>query len=331
MVRVLGISDIHGNLRAVQALRAQEQNRFDGIILAGDIGPGADAIVAILSSFRCPVLYVFGNWDGGIDYDHSFGPDCYHLHHDPMFIGSCCFIGYSGIPDHWGKNPIAAQLMEEFRDRHRALLARYDAIDASVTAAEQRIQRAYEEELAALPPRRRTTPMLRRLERTRDQRLRNAQAPRDRLEQSNTYKAYQEDGKRTWDQITILNRQRLAEAVNGVGRSRAVVVTHDRLYRTKEDFPGVQLFLFGHRHGFTDTTFARSRYVNISALDMPVTLRPARNKNWEFDDCRNINMGNYVIMELDTPAECTTTCVRFTAMAEGWVAAAFLIRDAPWL
>src|SRR5450631_2436665 len=77
-MRLLAFSDIHHNLVAVRKLRASEQNSFDAIIVAGDIGSESAAeFFAILATFNCPVIYVYGNWDNELGYKTSFGPDCH--------------------------------------------------------------------------------------------------------------------------------------------------------------------------------------------------------------------------------------------------------------
>jgi predicted phosphodiesterase len=68
-MRLLAFSDIHHNLAAVRKLRASEANSFDAIVVAGDIGSeSAEEFFKILSTFKCPVLYVFGNWDHELGY-----------------------------------------------------------------------------------------------------------------------------------------------------------------------------------------------------------------------------------------------------------------------
>jgi predicted phosphodiesterase len=84
-MRFLLVSDIHGNVTAVRKLRAMETNRFDAVVVAGDIGSkGAAETMGVLASFECPVLYVYGNWDRDLAYDANFGADCHHLHLAPF-------------------------------------------------------------------------------------------------------------------------------------------------------------------------------------------------------------------------------------------------------
>ena len=120
-MRLLAISDIHGNVEAVGKLRGREGNRFDAVLVAGDIGAEAAAeIMDILASFACPVLYVYGNWDRRLPYDLDFGPTCHHLHLRPV---ECCgwrFAGISGLPTSWGLNPIAAALRQDVNRKYRS-------------------------------------------------------------------------------------------------------------------------------------------------------------------------------------------------------------------
>lgn len=127
-MKLLGLSDIHGNVAAVRRLREREGNRFDAVVVAGDIGGDAAAeIMGILASFACPVLYIYGNRDRRLAYDLDFGPTCHHLH---LRTVECCgwsFTGISGLPTGWGLNPIAAALREEVKRKHRS--ASPDSVD----------------------------------------------------------------------------------------------------------------------------------------------------------------------------------------------------------
>ena len=64
MKRIGLISDIHGNLRALDAVLAElEQEELDGLICLGDVavGPQASETLARVRDLRCPVI--MGNWD----------------------------------------------------------------------------------------------------------------------------------------------------------------------------------------------------------------------------------------------------------------------------
>src|SRR5215208_5369818 len=107
-MRLLAFSDIHHNLVAVRKLRASEKNRFDAIIVAGDIGnESAAEFFRILATFECRVMYVYGNWDNKLDYESSFGPRCHLIHSNVITIGDISLTGFSGCPTDWGKNPVA--------------------------------------------------------------------------------------------------------------------------------------------------------------------------------------------------------------------------------
>jgi len=118
-MRLLAISDIHGNMKAVRRLRGRAHDAFDAVVVAGDIGGDAAAeIMDILASFACPVLYVYGNWDRRLPYDLDLGPTCHHLHLRPV---ECCgwhFAGISGLPTSWGLNPIAAALRQNVNRKY---------------------------------------------------------------------------------------------------------------------------------------------------------------------------------------------------------------------
>jgi hypothetical protein len=86
--------------------------------------------------------------------------------------------------------------------------------------------------------------------------------------------------------------------VRDIGRERTVVVTHERLPRSYEDLAGVPLFIYGHRHGFEDKTDRGSRFVNVSALENCVTVRPIDPESVKWD-LRNVDVGGYVILDID--------------------------------
>lgn len=110
-MRLLAFSDIHNNLVAVRRMRACEENDFDAIVVAGDLGSAAaPQLFDILASFRCPVMYVYGNWDHALDYVSAPYPDFHLIHLNVVTVGGLHFSGFSGCPTNWGKNPIARKL-----------------------------------------------------------------------------------------------------------------------------------------------------------------------------------------------------------------------------
>lgn len=105
-INFLALSDIHDNVRAVKKLRAREKNTFDAVIIAGDIGDNKDdEILKILSSFDCPILYIYGNWDNTQSYDKKFSQNCIHLHQNIVNINDYTFSGFSGCQTSWGRTP----------------------------------------------------------------------------------------------------------------------------------------------------------------------------------------------------------------------------------
>ena len=103
-MKLLAFSDIHHNLMAVRELRALEGNDFDTIAVAGDIGgESAAEFFQILTTFKCPVLYVYGNWDHQLGYNVCFEPDCHLINCNVKTIEHFNFTGFSGCPTNWGK------------------------------------------------------------------------------------------------------------------------------------------------------------------------------------------------------------------------------------
>jgi predicted phosphodiesterase len=239
-MRLLAFSDIHNNLVAVRKLRASEKNLFDAIIVAGDIGNecGAD-FFGILATFKCPILYVYGNWDSRLSYKTSFGKQCHLIHSNVITIGNISFAGFSGCPTHWGKNPIAQRSKSQS--------------DSS--------------------------------------------------------------------EVLKLNRERVTKAIQKakVDPRRCVIITHERLARLSEAVPGALLHLYGHIHSFSEQTFKTTRYINVAALDRPISARPRAKKRWTKDDCRNFNAGNYAIIEIDSSLAINARCVNFVREYSNWI------------
>jgi len=219
-MRLLAISDIHNNLVAVRRLRALETNDFDALVVAGDLGnAAASEILETLASFKCPVLYVYGNWDHALDYVSAPFPDFHLIHQDVVTVGGYHFSGFSGCPTQWGKNPIAQKLADTPDRRERAL---------------------------------------------------------------------------------ELNRETLRKLLkrSGADPRKTIIVTHERLGRLSAIAPHTLLHLFGHLHGFADTTIQDTRFVNVSVLDRQVSARPRGKAQPTQADYRNFNAGNYVKIEI---------------------------------
>ena len=175
---------------------------------------------------------------------------------------------------------------------------------------------------------------LQKLEGAHRKQVGKAWLPLDRLGNTKVYKAYARELSTRRTEILTRNRTALVDTVaaSGVDPQRVVVVTHERLYRTGLDMPRVRLFLFGHRHGFADTSFQGARFVNVSALDQAVIVKPAGKKRVTEDDYRNINTGNYAIIETGSSEAFEIRCVCFEPDFERWkLVGDFRIHGAPWV
>ncbi|HEX2354586.1 MAG TPA: metallophosphoesterase family protein [Xanthobacteraceae bacterium] len=94
-MKILAIADIHNNVACVRKLRAQELNGYDAIAIAGDIGThGAADVFEILATFKCPIVYVHGNWDR-MPEDASFGARAHLVHLEVVKVAGLAFAGYS--------------------------------------------------------------------------------------------------------------------------------------------------------------------------------------------------------------------------------------------
>src|ERR1700716_2796548 len=134
-MRLLAFSDIHNNLLAVGKLRTSEQNSFDAIIVAGDIGNESAAdFFKILATFKCPVMYVYGNWDNKLGYKTSFGHHCHLIHSNVIMIGNMKFAGFSGCPPDCGKNPTS-------RNQYRRLESDIKAVVEALRSGTRTAQR----------------------------------------------------------------------------------------------------------------------------------------------------------------------------------------------
>jgi Calcineurin-like phosphoesterase superfamily domain len=258
-MRLLAFSDIHHNLVAVRKLRACEKNRFDAILVAGDIGnESAAEFFRILASFECPVMYVYGNWDNKLDYESCFGPSCALIHSNVITIGEVSFTGFSGCPTDWGKNPLALSVYRRIESENKRVV---DALNDGPGAARKiRLTRAYQKYASELHLAR--------------------------------------------GEILKLNRASVARAVEmaAVDPRRCIVVTHERVARLNAHLPNALLHLYGHLHSFSDRTFMMTRYVDVAALDRPISARPRGRRKWNLEDCRNFNAGNYVVIEIASSA-----------------------------
>jgi len=93
-MRILAISDMHNNVACVRKLRAQEPNAYDVIAIPGDIGTHRRAeIFETLRTFKCPIVFVHGNWDR--EDDVVSGRRTHLVHLRVVRVGKLAFTGYS--------------------------------------------------------------------------------------------------------------------------------------------------------------------------------------------------------------------------------------------
>lgn len=303
-MRFLLLSDIHNNESAVEQLRAQERNRFDALVVAGDIGSdSAQQIFDILATFGCPVLYIYGNWDHKLGYAETFGRNLHHLHLAPFKAGPVSFVGFSGCTAGWGQNPEAQRLDAEVDTAHSEIIERLDALKAEERKAKAVIEADHKAAVDALNATSRRGPSqkkMKALDTARDRKLAELSIPLEEIQKTDAYRRYMDDRASVSTETLAKNRRDLSELVGQMKgeKERLVVVTHDRLGTTQADFPEVPIFLFGHRHGFSDTVYKGARYINVSALDMRRLLRPKQPSRGDgFEVFRNLNVGNYAVLE----------------------------------
>jgi len=280
VIKFLAFSDIHNNISCVRALRSQESNEYDAVIVAGDIGNEiAEEFFRVVSTFQCPVHYVFGNWDSDLEYGQSFGALCHHLHQNLVTLDGFCFTGFSGCDTNWGKNTVALN-------------------DQTVIAEER------DKVLCAL----------------RGEMSDKAEPDTNLAELTRQYQRakqrYARKTKKARDEVGLRNRTVLFELIRSehIEPSRLILVTHDRQYRLHEDLPGLRLHLFGHRHGFKDTEYKGTRYVNVSALDQSGAVGP-RNLaalGSQIDNEKHDEYGTYTVIEVfgseRTDVQCKPLC-----------------------
>lgn len=328
-MRILGLSDIHGRKGAVERLRELESNRFDALVVAGDIGNGLESAIAvmeILATFGCPVLYVFGNHDHDLPYDNRFADGCRHLHGCVIDLGGLAFAGYSGLPTHWGRNPIAAAVRADVESGHAGTLATLLELEAAEKDALAPLTSAHSDVSAGRSKAGGSVDAPARSERSRSEaaRLREEARIRRPLQTflaGKAYAAYRRDAGAADRAALERNRAELSELVAGRDPRSVVVVTHERQCNTGRDMPGIGLFLFGHRHGFADTEYGGSRFVNVSALDRLETVMPAGSRGGPgfVRSLRRADFGSYAILETTGTGIVTATCRHLYADPKGWV------------
>ncbi len=280
----------------------------------------------MLKSFRCPIMYVYGNWDECLTYDHSFGGGAHLLHMNPVKEGPFVFVGYSGAQSNWGHNPIAMSILGQRQQHTKSTSAALEKEFLEFHEKKATIMRNHDRAVKHLNGRatsRQSAQYKTRLNELASQRdnemaeARKSMAAfsekiRGHLANKRELTGLQRDALR-------LNREQLLETIkkSGAVRDKLVVVTHER---TPWQYLGdALLHLFGHRHGFTDRAFKGTRFINVSALGDAVTVRPRRLRKWSYADCRNVSGGSYVVIEISNSEQISVIPKQLPREYKDWI------------
>ncbi len=311
MTRILAFSDIHNNVDCVRVLRAQEANRYDAVLIAGDIGSESfDEILDIVCTFECPVFYVYGNWDNTLEYKPFHDPRAQLVHHSVHEIGDLVVTGFSGCPTHWGQNPIYKEKMAEVRSAYSTIRSEAKALreqaSAEYAVAKTSIDADLEKALADIEAKakdRRKTAYKNKVYSTQQKadRATNTAYNRsyrelDRLYASKPYKSYQLARKETRKSVLGLNRAELDTIMDDLRGRPSIVITHERLFRFVDRGHDPILHLFGHRHLYKHTEFKGVHNVNIAALDIKRTA--SLQSDPETGKSYSANVGGYSVFEI---------------------------------
>lgn len=318
MIRILALSDIHNNIESVRLLRAQERNEYDVILVAGDMGSESAAdVLKILSTFRCQVMYIYGNWDNLLDYDARFGQNCTHLHHHVIVLENFAFTGYSGCAASWGKNPASAEMQFELDSMYVPLGRVIDTIQQEIAEAREAARSEYKTAIDSLGESMRTQGRL--MNKAQRKRLivdayARHKGPYKKLRQLRTSKEFKTYSFMKSKLLSLIEKRntsqlvaRVAEA--GVDGKRLIVMSHDRTSRIHEQLPNIALHCFGHRHGFKHTHVAGIHYANVSVLDWIRSVVPQPSNNmvtivnddyayFSPDAYREVQAGTYCVMDI---------------------------------
>jgi hypothetical protein len=336
---MLAVSDIHNNLSCVKKLRAHEPNRFDAVVVAGDMGSDtARECLQVLSTFGCPVVYVYGNWDYRLDYAATFSPSAKLLHIEPIEVGRIVFAGFSGCPTHWGENPLAREIIETVAKRHRPILARRalaaerTALDALRINAKHDLLVAAFERKAQLRRPARYDKRIALLERRRDKENYASEQRVRAVTDDRRFKSYSHELIAAKKTIISENRAALVRRLSalGVNPARLVLVTHERLGHINAHYPGTYMHLYGHAHGFAHTIHQGTHCVNVSVLDRLRGVIPRRGlkKRRSLKDIHNVNAGTYTVIETDG-AKTTITSLALPTDYPNWEPAVWAVIGQP--
>jgi hypothetical protein len=321
-VKLLALSDAHANIIAVRKLRAQERNEFDAIVIAGDLGgDSATELFDVINTFRCPVIYVYGNHDESLKYNKNMKGQSALLHMNVIKLSEFAFVGYSGCQANWGQNPIALKILGRRPISPKFVTGNLEAEFLAYRRKKADIERAYHQAIGRLKGASKKGQKLSLIEQ-RDAEIAEARKPMVAILKNRKYNALRAEAKEIEElkqHVLRTNREQLLETIHhsGVSTSNLIVITHER---TPWKYLGrAFLHLFGHRHGFADHVYKGTRYVNVSALNGLITVRPRRLRNWSYSDCRNLNGGSYAVIEISDSREISVVCRRLPQSYKEWV------------
>lgn len=342
MTKILAFSDVHLNLGCIRKLRAQEKNIFDAVVIAGDMGGVAmSEMISIVSTFECPVYYVYGNWDNQLGYEEKFGDQCSLLHLQVETVGGLFFAGFSGCPTHWGRNPVSLKFNKALQKKYAVLLKNIEEARNLAKFEFALIRKQHEDRIAQMEKAARgkskwpfisaLIPLEPKCERKEKAVMKNYES----FMKSPEYKNYLNDALLTHRKIEHANRQQLIDAIKllKVDVGRLVLVTHERMYRIHEEIGGLGFHLFGHRHGFKHTVFKGTNYVNVSVLDNVRSVIPKKQgmklSKKSSEECFNVNAGNYCVIEIQQDGQNNIQCKELN-IEEGWELLDYQMSDV-WL
>lgn len=299
-MRFLVLSDIHDNIGHVRLLRDQEDNDFNALIVAGDIGDTiAQEFFEVTDSFACPAYCVYGNWDNGLEYRPALSRFARLIHHSIEQVGDLYLTGFSGCPSGWGNNPAFRLEMSRVESHHRAILdelaklqeeaRQYARAGVEVEWKVKRITLGVEG--GKRKPRRRLS--------QDEKALRRLNSEIQKTITSKAYRPYQQDRMRAYDNVLAENRRQLLELIHtrGIPEDRLVVVTHQRLYKLADDGLNPLLHVFGHVHEYAFHKFKATYYLNAAAVDNGFSEFFGRQKLCPEGYCRVTVQGNDIQVE----------------------------------
>jgi Icc-related predicted phosphoesterase len=275
-MRLLVLSDIHDNIEHIQLLRAQVQNVYDAVIVAGDIGNSiVQEFYSILDSFECPAFCVYGNWDHDQEYRSVLSQRCKLVHHTIETIGQYVLSGFSGSPTSWGRNPFYLDEQRRLNQKHRDVLALEEAALSIIKSRMAAIEGDYADVLLALDARTEDHSHTAYKQKIRDISAKKIRAINRvytelrKLHKTPAHKAYTVDSASLPKLVLERNRTKLFKLLetSRVPQDKLIVLTHERLYRTAEEGLQPLLHIYGHIHEHSFRTFKGTHYLNAAAID----------------------------------------------------------------